>query len=473
MAAQGGHDKAVELLLDQGAEPNRVNEQTGNFPLLMAAQNGHDPAVKLLLDQGAEPNRVDEKNGTFPLLMAAQEGHDKAVKLLLDQGAEPNRVDEKDGVFPLLQAAQNGHDQAVKLLLDQGAEPNRVNEKTGTFPLLMAAQEGHDKAVARLLDKGADIDQRHESSGITPLAAAIAAKKGSTAALLLDSGALIRNLPQAWNALIVYILSGGDWPRDGASEDAGQQKQTDQDTPADLAAAIPAFPIPGRWMPAEVDQRMKNGLSKILGRLLIPQGSIKDYLFSRNLSLLPDDSLYLRQSCLAVDRSGQTVAIDFLWLDGGERFEPFLVSPGTPPLDAILAGLRDKSILPDFRLPETKMTWAALAVLLGDDVLRMPLMQDHELPLADGATKPEFSLSEESWRAWRNRSGPDGPYVQLPWIEGRDLVWGKVLTPVSGVGLRVLAERRVLARDIDWVIPRFAVGEDGKPLPYRIHSPHD
>ena len=74
---------------------------------------------------------------------------------------------------------------------------------------------------------------------------------------------------------------------------------------------------------------------------------------------------------------------------------------------------------------------------------------------------------------WRNRSDPAGPYVQLPWIEGRDLVWGKVSTPAGGVGLHVLAEREVLARDIDWAIPQFAVGEDGKPLPYRIHSPHD
>ena len=469
-AAHNGHDQAVARLLAKGAEPNRVDKD-GRFPLLMATQNGHDKVVARLLAKGAEPNRVHKETGTSPLLMAAQNGHDKVVAMLLDQGTEPNRVD-KDGRFPLLMATQNGHDKVVAMLLDQGTEPNRV-DKDGRFPLLMATQNGHDKVVALLLAEGADIDQRHESSDITPLAAAIAAKKGSTAALLLDSGALIRNLPQAWNALIVHILSGGNWPQDRTSEDAGQQKQTGQDTLTDLAAAIPAFPIPGRWVLAEVDERLINRFSEILEQLPIPQGSVKGHLFSRNLSLLRDDSLYLRQSCLAVARSGQTVAIDFLWLDGGKRFEPFLVSPGTPPLYAILAGLRDKSILPDFRLPETQMTWAALAVLLGDDVLCMPLMQDHELPLADGATKPGFSLSEESWRKWRDRSGPDGPYVQLPWIEGRDLVWGKVSTPDGGVGLRVLAERKVLAYDIDWAIPRFAVGEDGKPLPYRMHSPHD
>ena len=346
----------------------------------------------------------------------------------------------------------------VELLLARGAEPNRVNEKNGAFPLLIAAYNGYDKAVTLLLDRGADIDQRHESSGITPLVAAIAAKKSSTAALL-DNGS------GAHQPLI--IPSGGDWPRDRVSEDAGQQKQTGQDTPADLAAAIPAFPIPGRWALAEVDKRMKNGLSEILGQLPIPPYSVKGHLFSRNLSLLRDDSLYLRQSCLAMDQAEHTFVVDCLWLDGGKRFEPFLVSPGTPPLDAIIEGLRDKSILPDFRLPETKMTWAALAVLLGDDVPRMPLMQDHELPLADGARKPRFRIPGEAWREWENRSGPAGSYVQLPWIEGRDLVWGKVLTPAGGVGLRVLAEPQVLARDIDWAIPWFAVDEDGTTLPFR------
>ena len=356
----------------------------------------------------------------------------------MDQGAEPDRVNEKNGVFPLLWAAYNDHDKVVALLLDKGAEPNRVNEKNGTFPLPLL------------------------------MTAAIAAKKGSTAALLRDNGSGAHQPP--------IILSGGDWPQDRASKDAGQQKQTGQDTPASLAAAIPAFPIPGPWVSAEVDERLQKGLNGIiLEQLSIQPGSVKGHLLSRNLSLSGNDSLYLRQSCLAVDRSGQTIVVDFLWLDGHERYriKPLLISPGKPPLDAILAGLRDKSILPDFRLPETKMTWAALAVLLGDDVLRMPLMQDHELPLADSATKPGFRILEESWRAWRNSSGPAGPYVELPWIEGRDLVWGKVLTPAGGVGLRVLAERHVLARDIDWAIPRFAVGEDGKPLLYRIHSPHD
>ena len=79
--------EAVRLLLEAGAQPNKVDEKTGVFPLLMAAQNDHAEAVRLLLEAGAKPNMVYEKSGVFPLLLAAQQGHAEAVSLLLEAGA--------------------------------------------------------------------------------------------------------------------------------------------------------------------------------------------------------------------------------------------------------------------------------------------------------------------------------------------------------------------------------------------------
>ena len=365
-AAQQGHAEVVRLLLDKDAEPNQVNEKNGTFPLLQAAQQGHAEVVGLLLDKDAEPNQVDEKNSNFPLLQAAQNGHAEVVRLLLDKDAEPNQVNEKDGLFPLLQAAQNGHAEVVRLLLDKDAEPNQVDEKDGLFPLLQAAQNGHAEVVGLLLDKDADITQQHEPSGIAPLAAAIMAKQGSTAILLLNSGALIGDLPKPLVTLMVHILSGGDWPRNGESEDAGQQTRTDHDASADLAAAIPAFPIPGHWAPVDVDKRLEKGLSEILKILLhgSPDIVVKGHVLSRRLSLSGNDSVCLWQSALAVAQTEHTLIVDLLWLDGGDRFEPLLLFPGVS-LDDILVGLREKSVLPDFRLPETKMIWGGSGFAAG------------------------------------------------------------------------------------------------------------
>lgn len=48
--------------------------------------------VRPLLDAGAEPNRVDERDGGFPLLMAALGGHRDAVEQLLAHHAIIDQV---------------------------------------------------------------------------------------------------------------------------------------------------------------------------------------------------------------------------------------------------------------------------------------------------------------------------------------------------------------------------------------------
>ena len=117
--------------------------------MFTAAAEGHEQIVKLLLDSGADINKVT--NGGFtPLTWAAVKKNDKTVKLLLDSGADPNKVQE-NGLTPLYIAAFYGYDQIVKLLLDFGADINKTN-KYGKTPLMMAAFYGYDQIVKLLLD---------------------------------------------------------------------------------------------------------------------------------------------------------------------------------------------------------------------------------------------------------------------------------------------------------------------------------
>ncbi|OLF80797.1 hypothetical protein AWH62_13830 [Maricaulis sp. W15] len=189
MASQNGHGAIVAALLAAGAEANRVNEQSGTFPLLMASQNGHGAIVEALLAAGAEANRVNEQSGSFPLLMASQEGHGAIVAALLAAGAEANRVNEQSGNLPLLMASQNGHGAIVEALLAAGAEANRVNEQNGTFPLLQASQNGHGAIVEALLAAGAEANQTDEQDGGFPLLLASQNGYGAIVAALLAAGA--------------------------------------------------------------------------------------------------------------------------------------------------------------------------------------------------------------------------------------------------------------------------------------------
>ncbi|KAF5855664.1 hypothetical protein ETB97_008825 [Aspergillus alliaceus] len=216
-AAQEGHESVVKLLLYQGAQPDSSDER-GQTPLSYAAEKGHESVVKLLLYQGAQPNSSD-KRGRTPLSYAAQKGHESVVKLLLypsaqpdstdkrgwtplscaargvykavvkllpDQGAQPDSKDE-DGQTPLFYAARNGHESVVKLLLYQGTQPDS-SDKRGRTPLSYAADKGHKSVVKLLLDQGAHPGSK-DKYGRTPLSYAADNGHESLVKLLLKQGA--------------------------------------------------------------------------------------------------------------------------------------------------------------------------------------------------------------------------------------------------------------------------------------------
>jgi Ankyrin repeats (3 copies)/Ankyrin repeat len=133
--------------------------------LIMAVAEGHAECVRLLLEQGAAPDKTDEQSGLFPLLIAAAGGRAECVRLLLEKGAEPDKAHQQSGLFPLLMASELGHAECVGLLLEQGAASDKTHERDGTFPLLMAAQNGHAECVGLLLEWGAGREQRHPELG--------------------------------------------------------------------------------------------------------------------------------------------------------------------------------------------------------------------------------------------------------------------------------------------------------------------
>lgn len=86
-AANGGHRKEAQKLLNKGADPNAVMGPKGWTSLLAAAHNGHSEVVEVLLQNGANPNVKDE-DGNTPLHFATFYGHDKAAKHLRAHGAD-------------------------------------------------------------------------------------------------------------------------------------------------------------------------------------------------------------------------------------------------------------------------------------------------------------------------------------------------------------------------------------------------
>ncbi|KAF7315236.1 hypothetical protein MIND_00038000 [Mycena indigotica] len=130
-ACATGNVGGVEFALARGQPVNSVLD--GVLPIHVAASGGSERVVRLLIDHGADVNAlrlprrysndktrdassviIGASNST-PLHFAAANGKLAVVRLLLQHGAHANRPD-KHGVTPELVARQNGHEDCAEEL---------------------------------------------------------------------------------------------------------------------------------------------------------------------------------------------------------------------------------------------------------------------------------------------------------------------------------------------------------------------
>uniref|UniRef100_K3ZE46 Uncharacterized protein n=1 Tax=Setaria italica TaxID=4555 RepID=K3ZE46_SETIT len=134
-AVEEGHCEVVRLLLSKGVDVDPINYV--GTPLHLAASKDQDLAVKILLEHGADPNRV--VNHVFsPLFMAACCGQSlKCTKLLAEVKLFLNLIRF---------AVDDGLTEIVKFLLESGADPNIANED-GKIPIMWAGGHGNRELV--------------------------------------------------------------------------------------------------------------------------------------------------------------------------------------------------------------------------------------------------------------------------------------------------------------------------------------
>lgn len=160
-----GDTKAIEILLEYGADPNNVwryGDEWRSSPLA-AAVNNNDielgyKAAKLLIEGGAEINA--EFEGSAPLCIAAWRQNRKAIQLLLDNGADLNLA-TPDGDTALLYCCgrPSFEFETVKLLVDNGVDVN-AKDANGETALMKLAGKRYVPDVAEsiryLMEGGAD-----------------------------------------------------------------------------------------------------------------------------------------------------------------------------------------------------------------------------------------------------------------------------------------------------------------------------
>jgi hypothetical protein len=109
-ATRTGSLDTIKRLLDSGADVNLAGPTGDDWdatPLQHAILARQAGAVRLLLERGADPNRVAGPKSPAPLLLAAGDTDPAFVKLLLAHGADPAVEDER-GFTPLARAVSAG-----------------------------------------------------------------------------------------------------------------------------------------------------------------------------------------------------------------------------------------------------------------------------------------------------------------------------------------------------------------------------
>jgi ankyrin repeat protein len=245
IAARCGHAEALEVLLENGADPHKkdgegfsahnwavrnefsdVLAKLAQFgvaetplsldeQLLIAAELGDIDILRNCLDQGADKNARDTRRQTrnkTALMIAAAAGYLEVVKTLLSANANPHLTDQGVDAEPfpkwllehtdantilkmghsfsrtaLMNAAELGHTEIVKILLQSGCNPNDQDAAKYTA-LTLAAEKNHLNIVQILVAGGAEINQA-AINGNTPLM--LACENGSLEIVdfLLNHGA--------------------------------------------------------------------------------------------------------------------------------------------------------------------------------------------------------------------------------------------------------------------------------------------
>jgi ankyrin repeat domain-containing protein 17 len=208
LAAQGGYDKLVQLLLSHSADIEHKDKK-GCTPLILAASAGHVVTVTVLLEHGANIEAVSDRTKDTALSLACSGGRQEVVDLLLQKKANFEHRNVSD-YTPLSLAASGGYVSIMKALLRMGADVNsRTGSKLGITPLMLASMNGHTQAVKLLLDHGADINAQIETNKNTALTLACFQGRQEVVSLLCMRGGNVEHRAKTGLTPLMEAASGG------------------------------------------------------------------------------------------------------------------------------------------------------------------------------------------------------------------------------------------------------------------------
>ncbi|NXX90912.1 MPP8 phase, partial [Centropus bengalensis] len=126
-AVKSGDYMTVKMALSSNEEYNLDEEDSSGMTLVMlAAAGGHDDLLRVLIRKGAKVNSR-QKNGTTALIHAAEKNFLTTVAILLEAGAYVN-TQQSNGETALMKACKRGNSDIVRLMIENGADCNILSK---------------------------------------------------------------------------------------------------------------------------------------------------------------------------------------------------------------------------------------------------------------------------------------------------------------------------------------------------------
>ncbi|EJP63279.1 ankyrin repeat protein [Beauveria bassiana ARSEF 2860] len=195
LAAENGHPRVVEALLDTGKVDVNSKNIARESALLLASEGGHIEVVKVLLS--CDGLDVKDCDGDSAIMLAANNGHLRVMEALFDT----SKVDVSSRSLrfkaALLLATSKGHPDVVKISVDRGrADVNlRDTSPLGMPAFLYAIEAGHLELLQVLVDIArVTVKSKHGDAG-TAIALAIQEKNVEIISYLLKTSQLSKLRP--------------------------------------------------------------------------------------------------------------------------------------------------------------------------------------------------------------------------------------------------------------------------------------
>jgi CDK inhibitor PHO81 len=154
VARSGQTPELLLLLKNYGADLDQIDKLYGWTPLIHAASEGNVPCLQALLDEGADPNILDEKD--LPAMYyAAWEGHLECMKLLT-----PLNKGRREQPIPIHTLAPMDSSAPMPMALD----PDAIPELELPPPIIPLRRYGHN-----FLDTKTVVQLSFEETGEQPL----------------------------------------------------------------------------------------------------------------------------------------------------------------------------------------------------------------------------------------------------------------------------------------------------------------